>query len=57
MYLWQKLFLKLCCLRLKEIQEQIRAIFILDSGALLHYSSLLNAVRFFDIRGEENLGV
>jgi len=29
----------------------------LDSGALLHYSSRLTAVRFFDIRVEERLGV
>jgi hypothetical protein len=57
MYLWQKLFLNLCCLKLKEIQEKIRAIFILDSGALLHYSSRLTAVPFFDIREEKNLGV
>jgi hypothetical protein len=29
----------------------------LDSSALLHYSSRLTAVRFFDIREEESLGV
>jgi hypothetical protein len=53
----QKLLLNLRCLKLKEIQEEIRAIFILDSGTLLHYSSRLTAVRFFDIRPEGNIGV
>jgi len=56
-YLWQKIFLNLCYLKLKEIQEKIQAIFILDSGAPLHYSCRLTAVRFFDIREDENFGV
>jgi hypothetical protein len=54
--LWQKIFLNLFCLKLKEIQEKIRAIFILDSGAPLHYSCRLSAARFFDIREDENFG-
>jgi hypothetical protein len=55
-YLLENLFLNFWCPKLKEFQEKIQPIFIFDSCALLHYSCRLTALRFFDIRKEENLG-